>query len=228
MKLLLTCEHGGHTIPKMFADMFKDNKTTLQSHRGFDIGALDVFNYLKPLSDYSNFSTTSRLLIELNRSLHHRHLFSEFSKSLSPLHKERLIERYYKVYRNSVVQYISENINKGDVILHVSVHSFTPVLNDITRHCDIGLLYDPIKAEESQFCKHFKSELHLENPNLKVRFNYPYRGTADGFTTHLRRLFPDNYIGIEIEINQKFASKNSMPSSLKHQMYSALKSSIIR
>jgi len=228
MKLLLTCEHGGHAIPKVFADRFKDHETTLQSHRGFDIGALDVFNYLKPLSAYSNFSTTSRLLIELNRSLHHKNLFSEYSKSLSSLKKEQLIESYYLAYRNSIKHYISENINEENPILHVSVHSFTPVLNNRLRDCDIGLLYDPLKAEESQFCKCFKLNLHEECPDLKVRFNYPYRGNADGLTTHLRRLFPDNYIGIEIEINQKFAHQNAMPSTLKHQIYTALKNSMIK
>jgi hypothetical protein len=37
-----------------------------------------------------------------------------------------------------------------------------------------------------------------------VRRNYPYRGSADGLTTHLRRLHPDGrYAGVEIEVNQK-------------------------
>jgi hypothetical protein len=37
-----------------------------------------------------------------------------------------------------------------------------------------------------------------------VRRNYPYRGYADGLTTHLRRRYRGRaYIGIEIEVNQK-------------------------
>jgi hypothetical protein len=44
------------------------------------------------------------------------------------------------------------------------------------------------------------------NPQLVVRLNYPYRGSADGLTTHLRRLHPNSdYAGIEIEVNQKHA-----------------------
>jgi hypothetical protein len=36
--------------------------------------------------------------------------------------------------------------------------------------------------------------------------NYPYQGKADGFTTTLRRKWPaDSYVGIEIEVNQKWA-----------------------
>jgi hypothetical protein len=35
--------------------------------------------------------------------------------------------------------------------------------------------------------------------------NYPYQGKADGFTTTLRRQWPgDSYVGIEIEVNQKW------------------------
>ncbi|WP_159022822.1 N-formylglutamate amidohydrolase [Formosa sp. L2A11] len=225
MKLLLTCEHGGNQIPKQFLPYFINTKTTLQSHRGFDIGALDVFNYLKPLSEYSNYSETSRLLIELNRSLHHKNVFSKYSKLFTNSEKQYVIDSYYIVYRNAVENYILNSIQKGDTILHLSIHSFTPILNKVKRTCDIGLLYDPSKTEESEFCKTLKSNLTIENPNIKTRFNYPYLGTADGFTTYLRKQFPENYLGIEIEINQKFASKNAMPSHLKHQIYSAIKSS---
>ncbi|CDF78321.1 N-formylglutamate amidohydrolase [Formosa agariphila KMM 3901] len=223
MKLLLTCEHGGAYIPNRFESYFINEKTTLQTHRGFDIGALDVFKYLKPLASFSNFSETSRLLIELNRSLHHKDLFSEYTKTASNETKQRLISGYYLIYRNAVEGYIKKQIDKGETVLHLSVHSFTPILNGIERQTDIGLLYDSAKSEEKAICKQFSTELLRLNPKLKVRYNYPYLGTADGFTTYLRKHFPDNYLGIEIEINQKFASKNAMPPVLKHQIYDALK-----
>src|SRR5690606_41948935 len=72
MKLVITCEHGGNFVPKKYQPLFKKQETVLQTHRGFDPGTLDLFQYLKPLSHFSIFSDTSRLLIELNRSLHHR------------------------------------------------------------------------------------------------------------------------------------------------------------
>jgi len=38
-----------------------------------------------------------------------------------------------------------------------------------------------------------------------VRRNYPYAGKSDGLTAFLRRRFPaEVYIGIELEINQKY------------------------
>lgn len=61
---------------------------------------------------------------------------------------------------------------------------------------------------------------------MNVRFNYPYLGKADGFTTHLRKKFKDNYIGIELEVNQKFAKNNQMDAYLKQMLVFALKTVI--
>ncbi|HEX8011112.1 MAG TPA: hypothetical protein VF814_09280 [Casimicrobiaceae bacterium] len=44
-------------------------------------------------------------------------------------------------------------------------------------------------------------------PRIRVRPNYPYAGNADGLTTYLRRRFPaGSYLGIELEINQRYAA----------------------
>ncbi|GGG54089.1 N-formylglutamate amidohydrolase [Bizionia arctica] len=223
MKLVLTCEHGGHDIPKIYDPLFTNQQAILETHRGYDLGALDLFHYLKPLSDFSISSTTSRLLIELNRSLHHSKLFSEFSKTLSKEEKKQLIESYYLVYRNKVENQIKEFINTGETVLHLSVHSFTPVLNDEVRDADIGLLFDSRKTLEKQFCKIFKENLNNLKSGYRLRFNYPYLGKADGFTTYLRKQIPENYLGIELEINQKFSTDNVMDLNLKQDVSTALK-----
>jgi predicted N-formylglutamate amidohydrolase len=223
MKLVLTCEHGGNIILKDYVSIFKNQQNVLNSHRGYDLGSLDLFNFLKPLSDFSASSETSRLLIELNRSLHHKNLFSEYSKGLSKTEKENLIQSYYLVYRNKVEKEIQSFIEAGELVLHLSVHSFTPVLNEDIRNCDIGLLFDSRRSSEKQFCKSFKADLVKENPKYRVRFNYPYLGKADGFTTYLRKQFPENYMGIELEINQKFSINNKMDEKLKQNLFNVIK-----
>ena len=46
--------------------------------------------------------------------------------------------------------------------------------------------------------------IDVPSSRLRVRRNYPYRGYADGLTTHLRRRHRGRcYLGIEIEVNQK-------------------------
>jgi len=90
-------------------------------------------------------------------------------------------------------------------VLHLSVHSFTPAIDGRVRNADVGLLYDPARTAERRVCQQLQRALQSAHPELRVRRNYPYRGTADGFTTYLRRLFPDKqYAGIEIEINQRY------------------------
>ena len=221
MKLILTCEHGGNEIPDTYKKYFK-NKAILKTHRAYDLGALDLFQYLNPLSDDSYFSTTSRLLVELNRSLHHNHLYSKFTKDISKSEQTNIINTYYSPYRIAVENNIKSYIENGNSVLHLSIHSFTSQLNGDTRNCDIGLLYDSTKKLEQQFCKNLKTQLLKQDCNLIIRFNYPYLGKADGFTTYLRKQFPKHYLGIEIEVNQKFTSENIMDLRLKTVILKAI------
>ena len=221
MKLVLTCEHGGNYIPIEYKAQFINKEAVLHSHRGFDLGALDVFKALNPLADFSIYSITSRLLIELNRSLHHRNLFSEFTSELSQAEKQKIIVQHYKPYRDAVETAILNFIKEGETVLHISVHSFTPLWENKKRRVDIGLLYDSRISKEKTFCKTFKAKLQKAN-TYGVRFNQPYLGKSDGFTTYLRKQFPNNYLGIELEINQKYAQKNKMPDILKVMLLNAL------
>lgn len=224
MKLVLTCEHGGNTIPKKYANNFTD-KTILKTHRGYDIGALDLFHFLEPISDASFYSTTSRLLVELNRSLFSKYLFSEFGKDFSKEVKTKILAEYYVPYRTGVEYKIASFIEDKASVLHLSIHSFTPSLNNEQRNCDIGLLYDSRNSNEQKFCKQLKIELLKQNPHLNIRYNYPYLGKADGFTTFLRKQFTSNYLGIEIEVNQNFAHKNQIDLAIKQALYRAIENS---
>lgn len=223
MKLILSCEHGGNEIPEKHKALFKNKEAILETHSALDLGALDVFNHLKPLAHASFYSKQSRLLIELNRSLHHSKLFSVYSKSLSKLEQQDLIKTY-TLYRNSVEECIKKLIDAKERIIYISVHSFTPILNSVERNCDIGLLFDSRISEEKAVCKGLKQNIIQQDSTLKVRYNYPYLGKADGFTTYLRKQFPDNYIGIEIEINQKYSDNNIMKPSIKTAVFKALQS----
>lgn len=203
--LLVTCEHGGNRIPREYRRLFAGHAATLSSHRGFDPGALalakDVADALgAPLVA----STVSRLLVELNRSSHHRALFSERTRDLAPDEKQRIIANYYNPYRHEVERRASEAIAVGRRVFHLSCHSFTPMLHGETRTADVGLLYDPTRAMERDLCVRWSALLRSRITPLRVRRNYPYRGYDDGLTTFLRRRFPAGaYAGVEIEVNQK-------------------------
>ena len=205
LKLLLTCEHGGNEIPVAYQSLFQGHQDVLNSHAGYDIGALELFRELEPIADISFYSETSRLLVELNRSLHHNKLFSDYTRSLADSDKNFILKHYYYPYRDKVEQLVQDFVRAGRSVLHIAVHSFTPVLNGEERKADIGLLYDPKRKGEQQFCKEWRLAINKQNPDLLVRNNYPYLGIADGFPTYLRKRFKaDEYMGIELEVNQKF------------------------
>jgi predicted N-formylglutamate amidohydrolase len=222
VKLVITCEHGGNEIPVKYASYFKEHEAILKTHRGIDLGALEFFNHLKILADFTSFSKTSRLFIELNRSLHHKNLFSECTKDLPLSTKEEIVANYYLLYRNSIEDKIAKHINQNELIIHLSIHSFTPVLHAVKRNCDIGILFDSRIPLEKKVSVFLKESMVAKTNNFKVRYNYPYLGKMDGFTTYLRKKFPKNYVGIEIEINQKYVEDNREKMILKKVLFDAV------
>lgn len=204
MELLLTCEHGGNRIPPRYRALFAGHEALLASHRGWDPGALDWARALSRRLDAPLIEARiSRLLVDLNRSPHHPALFSPLSRGLGADEREAILERYYLPHRANVEAWIAERTRGGAAVLHVAVHSYTPMLDGRARNADVGLLYDPQRPRERHLCLAWQAALRAEDATLRVRRNYPYRGSADGLTTHLRRRFSSRaYLGVELEISQ--------------------------
>lgn len=202
--LLLTCEHGGNDVPADYAALFDGAGAVLDSHRGFDIGALTAARHLQQILRVPLVAaTTTRLLVDLNRSPAHPRLFSEFSRHLSVAERQRLLAQHYEPYRERVTRWLVRRASRGAPAVHISVHSFTATLNGRERRCDVSLLYDPARSLEVEFCAAWQRLIREQSAGLVVRRNYPYQGVADGFVTWLRqRLDAATYLGIELEINQ--------------------------
>lgn len=200
--LVLSCEHGGRRVPARYAYLFASTRAqrALASHRGCDDGALDVARALaRRFGVELHAATVTRLLVDLNRSPHHRALFSEFSVAADAKTRERILARYYYPHRERIRSAVAA---ARAPVVHVAVHSFVPRLGGRARHNDVGLLYDPRRAPELLFCRRWQRLLHERDPRPSVRRNYPYLGRADGLTTALRReLDAERYLGIELEIN---------------------------
>lgn len=140
--------------------------------------------------------------------------------------KNRLIIDFYESYRHQIQQKIEDTIIAEEQVLHVSVHSFTPVLNGRVREAEFGILYDPKRKAEKDWAKRFKKELNTRFGQFRARMNYPYLGKADGFTTSLRKKFPEHYLGIELEINQKLLQNIDEMYALKSTLNLCLKNCI--
>lgn len=205
-RVIITCEHADNYIPKDFKLLFAGYERELESHLGWDPGAFTVAKLMvKEFKCPIFFQKISRLLVEVNRSVDHPQLFSKYSQKLDTSVKSMLLEKYYYSYRNSVEDKIASLIDEGYEVIHISVHSFTPVLNDIERKVEIGLLFDDQRPAELAFNNQWKDLLQEEIPEFTIMHNVPYHGADDGFTTYLRNKHTSNYIGVEIEISQMFA-----------------------
>lgn len=203
--LVVSCEHGGNTIPGPYKALFKDHRDLLDSHRGYDPGALALSRMMASgFNTVPYVSNISRLLVDLNRSKSHPELFSEITRLLNSTEKKKIIEKYYLPYRIKLEKEIRRRIHQEKTVIHISSHSFTPVLKGSIRSMDIGLLYDSGKPDEKEFCRKWKKAVLKKRPDLNIRCNAPYKGSSDGLTTYFRSVFPRRYLGIELELNQHF------------------------
>jgi len=200
---LVSCEHGGNQVPAEWAASFLGHEDLLRSHRGWDPGALELAHYIARRLRAPLFAAeTTRLLVDLNRSADQPEVFSELTRELPEVEREALLARHYFPYRHGVETAVAAAVADGATVVHLSVHTFTPVWEGRVRKVDVGLLFDPARDPEEVFCHCLRTGIEVRRPTLRVRHNEPYLGVADGFTSYLRRRFPAvSYLGVEIEMN---------------------------
>lgn len=202
-RILLTCEHATNAVPHAAAASFRGAamRTLLRTHRGWDPGAAGVARVLARTLRAPLFEgRATRLLVDLNRSAHHPKVFGDWARALSSTDRRALIARWHAPWRRRFAQQLRTAISKGRPVLHLSMHSFTPVLNGARRPMHVGLLYDPSRKPERALAVALRRALRTLDPQLVVALNRPYHGRADGHIPALRKLHaPARYAGIEIE-----------------------------
>lgn len=211
--LLITCEHGGNRVPAPYRSLFSGHAELLNTHRGWDPGALILAREMAAAFDAPLFfSETTRLLIDLNRSIGNRELYSEFTKPLPAAARREIVSRHYRPHREPIEAWVRDALAEGRRIVHIASHSFTPELNGHVRTADIGWLYDPGRRAEVELSNRWLEALRQLRPDLRLRRNYPYLGKSDGLTYRLRREHrAEVYAGIELEVNQQFVVQGDRP-----------------
>ena len=211
--LVVSCEHGGRDVPPAYAALFAAHAALLDSHRGWDPGALQLARQIADAFGAPLYaSTTTRLLIDLNRSPGHRHLFSEVTRGLTRAQRQAIALQHYRPHRDAVEGEIARRIAGGQRVIHIASHSFTPVLDGVVRQADVAWLYDPRRAAEAALSQRWLAACAQRAPGLRLRRNYPYRGRGDGLTALVRKAFADEaYLGIELEVNQRFVAQGGAP-----------------
>ena len=71
---------------------------------------------------------------------------------------------------------ITRFLKAGHPVLHISVHTFTPVLDGKPRDLEVGLLYDPAHGRERVIAKAWKDRMQELAKGWRIRMNQPYKG----------------------------------------------------
>lgn len=203
---VVTCEHASPQIPEHWQPVLADHLAGRDDHEIWDPGAGEIAQELARLLETPLFpGEVSRLLVDLNRSLSHRDLFAPPVRDLPATRRTEILYRYYYPYRHRVLQEVESLLADRKYVIHLSVHSFTPVLAGETRENDFGLLYDPWRTAEKELAEVWLHYLRRRTPHDHVCLsNRPYPGISDGHVPVLRKLFKRrSYLGFELEFNQK-------------------------
>ncbi len=204
LRLVLTCEHADYRIPRAYASLFAGAEDVVLSHRGWDPGALSLGRLIaRRLKQPLLVTRWCRLLVDANRSPTNPRIWSPYAKGLPAAERERILARYWRPHREEVEQAVANSLARGERVVHVAVHSFTPVMKGVVRNADVGLLFDSRRKHESELARRWAASLRARDPELRVRHNFPYLGLADGLATALRQRHPaSRYLGFELEVNQ--------------------------
>jgi hypothetical protein len=219
MSVLISCEVGGDRVPARWSG-------GSSTEAGDPAEASSRFGLWFPVdsdpaSGYAARRMASRLaaslvahdnspeLIDVTHSLHHRDLFSAWTRLWPSVERAALIEQIYRPYRWRVRTAIRQQLNRSRYVIHLSIRTFPPRHRGKHRRADVGLLYDPACDEEVDFCLDWIDEMYEALPMLRVRRNYPRRGTSDSLTKAMRSEFSgEGYLGIEVLMNRAWIGRD--------------------
>ena len=229
-EIVVTCEHASNRLPAGH----ELHPELLESHIAYDPGAAPIARRLaRRFAAPLYLGRYSRLIVDLNRSIGNRNLIRRvsdghripFNYGLDPAARDARTETYYHPYRNAVTEAVREIIRTRHRCIHLCVHTFTPVLAGTVRGNDIGILFDPRRQPEAAAVRELRLAL-ARGSGLTVWLNRPYSGTADGILPSIRRHHDDDrFIGIELEINQKFTADRRRLRQIADLCAAALESS---
>jgi len=178
--VLLVCDHASSRFPETLGDMGLD-PFARRCHLALDIGAGALTERLsESLGVTAVLAQYSRLVVDCNRQLLDPSAFLVFgdgifipgNNNLGDAARKQRSDAIYWPYHKAIADQVTRLRNIGPPPLFVSIHSFTPVLNGVSRSWEMGVLWD---ADE-QAAKIVIDE--LRSAGYKVGDNEPYSGKA--------------------------------------------------
>jgi predicted N-formylglutamate amidohydrolase len=177
-KLLFVVDHASQYIPPVYSNLGLEDHSLLHRHIAWDIGIEDVTRRLaEKVAATAVYARFSRLLLDANRYPDDPASTPEVSDgveipanlNLSADEKARRVEGYFQPYHSAIEARLNEKIEIHTEPLLISMHSFTPVMNDFERPWHIGVLWDRDDRVAAPLLKILR-----QNRSLAVGDNEPY------------------------------------------------------
>jgi len=178
--VLLVCDHASCRFPQALGDMGLD-PFARRCHLALDIGAGKLTESIaKSLGMTAVIAQYSRLVVDCNRQLMDPGAFLEYgdgilvpgNRNLTQADKDARADAIYWPYHNAIDDQIKRLKAAGPKPAFISIHSFTPVLNGISRAVQMGVLWDKDSSLSDIFLEGFRAAGFL------VGDNEPYSGRA--------------------------------------------------
>jgi len=127
------------------------DESRLQEHIALDIGAAEVTERLsEKLGLPAVLANYSRLVVDCNRPLNHRHAFPDYSdntpvpgnQNLSEAERQQRIAEIFDGYHAGVAAALNELTKQVAAPAIIAIHSFTPAMDGYQRPWHCGILWD--------------------------------------------------------------------------------------
>ncbi|MGH8496940.1 MAG: N-formylglutamate amidohydrolase [Gammaproteobacteria bacterium] len=176
---LLVCDHASRAIPEGMNRLGLD-ELALGRHIACDIGAGDLARGLATRLDApAVLAGYSRLVVDCNRDLGDPTAFPAVSdgegipgnSGLSAEDKALRAQNFYWPYHHAIAQALARFRARDKVPAFISIHSFTPFLQQRNRPWHVGILWDQDPRMPLALMERLRQE-----PGLCVGDNEPYSG----------------------------------------------------
>lgn len=178
--VLLVCDHASCRFPKSLGQLGLDPFAS-RCHLAIDIGAGSLTERLAvELGVTAVIAQYSRLVVDCNRQLMDPGAFLEYgdgilvpgNRNLSQAEKDRRADAIYWPYHHAIDRQLQRLRAVGPPPAFISIHSFTPVLNGVSRDVQMGVLWDKDPRLSDIFIDEFRAAGYLTGDNE------PYSGRA--------------------------------------------------
>lgn len=178
--VLLVCDHASRRLPRAVGDLGLD-PAARRSHLAEDIGAGDLARALaEALSATAVLAGYSRLVVDLNRDLLDAQAFLEFgdgvvipgNRNLSAAERMARADALYRPYHAAIDAEVRRLTKTVGVPAIIAIHSFTPVLNGVSRPWEVGILWDADRRIAELLLEGLRADGFI------VGDNEPYSGKA--------------------------------------------------